>query len=260
MFFQQFGGSQTVYANLGSAINYRGAATGADVADILNIININTELNTAFGSSWATDTSLYAGIAGVLSTSTSTTALDNGDPKRTLYISASRGSVGTVGSADSTAYSIAGNTQMTTIASGITAMNNVLETTYTTSSAVSPVGTSTIDNQNPFLNSTTQGTAFGGVSGGVQQMGSASSFGTFGSVSGAEFVLDLYRIAPYTNIATQVGFGETARLGTYEGSFALDGSGNISFVGAVPEPSTYALIALTSLLYFIVNKRKKANC
>lgn len=260
MFFQQFGGSQTVYANLGSAINYRGSATGADVADILNIININTELNTAFGASWASDTSLFAGIAGVLSTSTSTSALDNGDPKRTLYVSASRGSVGTVGSADSTAYSIAGNTQMTTIANGITAMNNVLETTYTTAAAVSPVATSTIDNQNPFLNSTTQNTAFGGISGGVQQIGSASTFGTFGSVSGAEFILDLYRIAPYTNIATQVGFGETARLGTYEGSFALDGAGNISFVGAVPEPSTYALIALSGVLYFFINKRRKSNC
>ena len=259
MFFQQFGGSQTVYANLGSALNYRGSATGADVADILNIININTELNTAFGASWATDTSLFAGIAGVLSTSTSTSGLDNGDPKRTLYISASRGSVGTVGLADSIAYNIAGNNQMTTISGGITAMNNVLETIYTTAVAVSPVGTSNIDNQNGFLNSTTQNNAFGGVSGGVQQMGSASSFGTFGSVSGAEFVLDLYRIAPYTNIATQVGFNEIARLGTYEGSFALDGSGNVSFIGAVPEPSTYALIALTGILYFFVNKRRKAN-
>ena len=264
MFFQQStGGSQTVYANLGSATTWRGAATGADVANSLNFLNINTELTSAFGASWATDTTLFAGIAGVYSTSTSTSALNSGDPTRTLYISQSRGSAGTLGSADSTGYTILGNSQMTTIAGGITAMNNVLETTYSTAVAVSPLATSAIDNQNGFLNATTQNTAFGGVSGGVQQIGSASSFGAFGSVSGAEFVLDLYRIQPYNNISGQVGQTETARLGTYEGSFALDSAGDISFISsaAVPEPSTYAMcgIAVVAAGIFAYRRRKLPN-
>ena len=260
MFFQQStAGTQTVYANLGSATTWRGAATGADVANNLSFLNINTELTSAFGASWATDPTLFAGIAGVFNTSTSTSALNSGDPTRTLYLSRSRGSEGTLGSANSSAYSIVNNTGMTTIASGITAMNNVLETLYSTAVAVSPIETSTIDNQNPFLNSTTQNTAFNGVSGGVQQAGSSSSFGAFGPVSGAEFVLDLYRIQPYNNITGQVGLGETARLGSYEGSFALDSAGDISFVSsaAVPEPSTYAMCGIAAVAAGIFAYRRR---
>ena len=258
MFFQQYGGSNTIYANLGNATTWRGAATGADVANSLNFLNINTQLTTAFGSNWATDTSLYAGMAGVRATSEVISHFD-GDPRRTIYVSAARAGIGTIGSANSSAYSISADSTFTSVAGAISTMNNVLENSYTSAVAVSPTSTSQIDDRNPFLNSTTQGTAFGAIPGGIQQQGSASSFGTFDAVSAAEFVLDLYRIAPYSDIAGQVGFGEIARLGTYEGSFALDGSGNVSFIGAVPEPSTYALIALTGFLYFFVNKRRKAN-
>ena len=264
MFFQQYGGSQTVYANLGSATTWRGAATGADVANSLNFLNINTQLTSAFGASWATDTTLFAGMAGVYSTSTSNSELNSGDPTRTLYLSKSRSAEGTLGSANSSALSLNTNGAFTTVASSIEAMNNVLETTYSTAVAVSPVGTSQIDDKNPFLNSTTQGAAFNNsVSGGVQQTGSASSFGAFGPVSGAEFVLDLYRLQPYGNISGQVGFGLAARASTYEGSFALDGNGDISFVSsaAVPEPSTYAMcgIAAVAAGIFAYRRRKLSN-
>ena len=263
MFFQQYGGSQTVYANLGSATTWRGAATGADVANSLNFLNINTQLTSAFGASWATDTTLFAGMAGVYSTSTSLSELNSGDPTRTLYLSKSRSAEGTLGSANSSSISILNNGGFTTIAGNIEAMNNVLETVYTTAVAVSPVADSAIDDKNPFSNSTTQSTAFGGVSGGVQQIGSASSFGAFGPVSGAEFVLDLYRLQPYGNISGQVGQGLANRASTYEGSFALDGNGDISFVSsaAVPEPSTYAMcgIAAVAAGIFAYRRRKLSN-
>jgi len=261
MFFQQSGGSQTVYANLGSATTWRGAATGADVANSLSFLNINTQLTSAFGASWATDTALYAGLAGVYSTSTSTSELNNGDPTRTLYLSRGRSGEGTLGAANSSAVTLNTSNAYTTVAGSIEAMNNVLETTYTTAVAVSPVGTSQIDDKNPFLNATTQGAAFNNsVSGGVQQAGSASSFGAFGPVSGAEFVLDLYRLQPFGNVVGQVGYtGTSARSSSYEGSFALDGNGDISFVSsaAVPEPSTYAMCGIAAVAAGILAYRRR---
>jgi hypothetical protein len=176
-------------------------------------------------------------------------------------VSAARSAVGNTGSANSSAYSISGDGSFTTTATAIFAMNNVLETSYSTGVAVSPTSTSQIDDQNPFLNATTQGTAFTAIAGGVQQQGSASSFGAFGPVSGAEFILDLYRVAPYSNIVGQVGYGETQGLGTYEGSFALSGSGDISFVAesaAVPEPSTLLMSGLAAFaVAFKFFRRKK---
>jgi hypothetical protein len=145
LFFQKEGSTNTLYANLGASTTYRGSATGPDVANILNIININTQLNDAFGASWASDTSLYAGIAGVWGFSSGDLGLDNGDPQRTLYVSASRAAVGTIGAADSSGYNVGSSTDMTGAATAIFAMNDVLETQYTDRSVVSPTSVSRID-------------------------------------------------------------------------------------------------------------------
>jgi hypothetical protein len=182
----------------------------------------------------------------------------NGDPHRTLYVSASRTAVGTIGAAESSAYNVATSTGMTNAASGITAMNNVFETQYTTAVAVSPTSVSTIDDQNP-ISAGLQGTAFSVFGGGVQQQGTAGVFASnFGGAGSTEFALDLFRIQARNNVSGQVGSGETNRLGTYEGTFTVGTDGSVSFT-AVPEPSTYALIALTGMLYFFVNKRRKIN-
>lgn len=253
--FQEFGGSNTLYVGLGSATTYRGAASGADVANILNIININAELTAAFGAGWATNVNLYAGLSGVLSNSTGNT-VTNGDPSRTLYVSKSRTAIGTLGTANSSGWSINTDGAMTTAANGMIAQNNILESTYTTQAAVSPTGTSGIDNANPFSGAV-QGTAFGAFAGGVQQQGSASSFGTFGVVTNTEFALDLYRMVAKTGLAGQVA--GNLRSGTYEGTITLDNSGNVSFQ-AIPEPSTYALMGLGALVIgYVVRRRRLQN-
>jgi len=180
----------------------------------------------------------------------------NGDPSRTLYVSKSRSSVGTVGSASSTGFSGLLDGSMTTAASSIIGQNNILETTYLTQAAVSPTSTSSIDNQNLFMNATTQGTAYGVFGGGVQQMGAAGSFGDFGPVSNAEFALDLYRIVAKTGLGGQVE--GPLRTGTYEGSLLLDNSGNVSFVTSpVPEPSTYPCSA--SVLWLCISSTAVAT-
>ncbi len=257
MYFQQEGSDQTVYVNLGNTATFRGDAAGADVDSIINIININTQLNTAFGANWATEVNLYAGLAGVWGTSQTNSSLQNGDPHRTLYVSQSRNGVGTVGEANSSGYSVATNTGMTTGASGITDNNLPFLNSYEGLAVVSETGVSNIDDQNPFLDPGIQGTAFGIFGGGVQQVGSASSFGSFGSVENVEFALDLYRILARNNVAGQVG-GDV-RSGSYEGTFTLDSAGNVSFI-AVPEPSTYALLGIGSaFIFFMVRRRAKTQ-
>lgn len=267
LYFQQEGSSNTLYVDLGNVTTYRGAATGADVGNILNIININTQLNAAFGASWATETNLYMGVAGVVGTSQSSTVVTNGDPQRTLYVGASRNGAGTVGTANSTAYdlSLAGNVNMTTSASAINNMmlpfaDSTGANGYNAAAIVSPTSVSAIDEQNPFLSPGIQGDAFNATfAGGVQQVGTATTFAAnYGPASNVEFAVDLYRIQARNNLAGQVGNGEALRVGTYEGSFTLDGSGNVSFVNAVPEPSTYALFGSAALVIgFIAIRRRK---
>lgn len=264
LYFQQEGSSNTLYVDLGNVTTFRGAATGVDVANILNMINISTQLNAAFGANWATATNLYMGVAGVVGTSGSLLTLTNGDPQRTLYVGQSRTDAGTVGVANSTGYTVNTNTGMTDGAGNIDAMSLPFADAtgtngYDGAAIVSTTGVSAIDEQNPFLATGIQDTAFGIFGGGVQQVGTAGTFAaSMGPVSNVEFALDLYRIQAKNNIVGQVGNGETLRAGTYEGSLTLDSAGNVSFITAVPEPSTYALFGGAALVIgFVAARRRK---
>jgi hypothetical protein len=231
LFFQQQGGSNTVYVSLGSAATlYRGTSAGPTAdRQKLNIININAELVSAFGVNWATQTNVYAGLAAARSSSTGTGVID-GDQTRTLYVSRPRATVGTLGLADSTPWDVT-NSLPYASSGQIIAMGNVLETTYTTAAAVSPTSVSAIDNQNPFLSQGIQGTAFSGFAGGVQQPGSASAFGSFGPAGQVEFALDLNRIVPRLDSETaSVEVPGTQHIGTYEGTVVVSTSGMVSFI------------------------------
>ncbi|NQW99696.1 PEP-CTERM sorting domain-containing protein [bacterium] len=261
LYFQQEGGGNTVYANLGNAaLLYRGTESGAGgTTSQLNIVNLNTTLTSAFGSGWASDSTVYAGLAGVFSTSTTSNVLTNGDPARTLYLSSPRNSVGTVGEASSTAWDLvqAGNTAVTAVATGIQQQNNVLENSYSTAVTVSLTSISQIDDQNPFMSPGIQGNAFGdSLEGGVQQRGSASVIGAFGDgVGNGEFALDLYRVLAKNTISGQVGGG--LREGSFEGTVVVGSSGNVSFV-AIPEPSSTALIGLGAGALLLRRRRRSA--
>ena len=261
LYFQQEGGTNTVYANLGNAATlYRGAATGAAGGiNSFNFLDINATLISAFGAGWTTDTSIYAGLAAVWGTSATNSLLQDGDPHRTVYVSSARTAVGTIGQANSTGRTVASNTGMSTIATAIENQNNILEDQYTTAVTVSPTSTSQIDNQNPFLSSAIQGTAFGGLAGGVQQRGTSGIFSaSFGSLGSTEFALDLYRIAARNNVTGQVGFGDALRVGTFEGTVTVGTNGQVSFT-AVPEPSTYALMGLSALVIAFTVRRRRAQ-
>ncbi len=255
LFFQKEGSSNTVYANLGNTAVFRGASAGADAPSQLNFLDLSTTLTSAFGAGWASDPSIYGGLAAVWGTSATNLSLQNGDPNRTLYVSSPRDSVGTTGQASSVGWdlSLAGNTAMTTAASNINAQNNAFENNYDALTTVSLTSVSLIDDQNPFLAPGIQGNAFNTFAGGVQQKGSAVTIGSFGDAGEAEFALDLYRILGRNDVSGQVG-GDV-RVGSYEGTILVGTNGLVSFV---PEPSSFTLIGLGAGALVLRRRRNRA--
>jgi hypothetical protein len=129
----------------------------------------------------------------------------------------------------------------------------------------------TIDTQNPFSNGLPS-TAYGTIAGGIQ--GSIGSQFTFGNITGVVAALDLFRVTKTTgtnasgatnwHIANNITAtysnnsypGSAGARADYLGTITLGANGDVNFA-AVPEPSTYALVVLTGVLYFFVNRRRK---
>ena len=247
LYFQQEGGTNTIYIDLGNAATqFRGAATGPDVANKINFLNINAALTSAFGTGWASDPTVYAGLAGVwgISSTLTNNTLQDGDPNRTIYLSGPRSSPGTAGQANSAGYTVGGNTAMSTASSQIAQQNSVFADAngtngYDAQAIVSPTSISLIDENNPFMSPGVLGNAFNNTFGGGVMQSGDPAFGTVGAAGNVEFALDLYRIQAKNNAPGQVGYGETARLGTFEGTVTVNSSGMVSFVAQGSATSAY---------------------
>ena len=230
--FQKVGSTKTVYADLGSASSFRGAA------NTLNIADISAVLIEAFGADWASDPNVFSSVSGVYSSSSTSSTVVNGDASRTLYVSATRNDVGTAGQANSGTPTVGSNTDMTGAASQILAQNAILGSNYDVLQTVSDTSISLIDDKQPitvFGGSNIQGTAFGVFGGGIAQAGSASSFGTLGVASNVEFALDLYRIVAVNGKTNEIN--GTIRSGDFQGTVTVNSSGIVSFVAAVAAPT-----------------------
>jgi hypothetical protein len=246
LYFFQEGGTQTIYANLGPAHTYRGNAAGPqDAAKNLNILNLKSALEQAFGANWAQENNIYAGLAGVFSASTGTTAIQNGDPNRTLYFSMPNNLVDEVGNR-----TFASSGGMTTAANGIISMNTRFPEGV--DFGVVPSEDSFIERQNPFLAPNILGTAFGAFAGGIAQVGSAGTLGKFGDISNVEFALDLHRIlATISPVGTINGVDADGnpvaiRNSMYEGTITINSNGVVGFLAPAPAPP--AEITLTGTL------------
>jgi len=257
LYFTQYNGTQTVLVNLGAAVSYRDAT-----ANQLNIVNIGGTLTGSTGSggagystTWYDDPTIFWGLAGVRSAGTTTTTQVNGDPNRTLYISAARTGVGTAGAAQSGAWAGLSNGDMTTGATNISSQDNRLENASVTTMLVESTGTSNVDNQNPFNIAGQPITAFGIFPGGVMGSFSPGSFGTIGGVN-AEGAVDLYRILATTNPSgTVIETGDAAGDGSYQGTFVITQAGSVSYIAPVPEPATFSLLA-ASVIVGLARRRR----
>ena len=247
LFFQNPGGTtgsdQLLFISLGNtALDFRGAGAGIEPGQLsLSLLNIDAQLDLAFGSNWANETTLFAGLAGVWGTAgTFSTTVVNGDPNRTVYTSRPRNAagLGTLGSAGSAAWTVSTDTAMTNAATGIQGALAGFETFGAGAVAQIQINNSTLDNDQP-----PGGTNFSAfTTPGVQQQGTGTSFGSFGGIDNVEFALDLYRILGDTGNAGQVP--GVLRTGSYEGSVVLGNDGSVSFIGTtvVPEPSAAMLL------------------
>lgn len=240
LFFQKPGDDDTIYVGLGPARTlYRGSEAGPTAdRQALNIVNINTALTDAYGDGWASDTGIYAGLAACRSSSTGIQVFE-GDQTRTVYVSRPRNAVGTLGQRNSTAWDLTSVGNLTGSATPIVgSLSNDFEANYLTKVAAAPLGSSKIDDNNPFSSPGIQGTAFTQFVGGVQQRGSDSSFGTFGPAGSVEFALDLNRITPRNDSDTTGEVSGVRFIGSYEGTVVVGTDGNVSFITQADAPSS----------------------
>lgn len=246
--FQRGAADSDLYlVSLGSITTFRDAS-----GPLVNITNINTDLETAFGSGWYNLTDLYIGAFSMYSR---TTANPNGDPGQTVYISRARTSVGT----QSTPWSAIGTSDNNTIGAAISGVQTTFDAATAgnnANGAIMLTSASTYDNSNPPTTAALSWGIFNAAGLGTQYKFDGSTFGNFGVslVGVSEAAIDLYRIA-----------GESSNPGTQNGSFTgassyistitIDSSGNIS---AVPEPSTFALLGLVgvSVAGYCIRRRK----
>jgi hypothetical protein len=267
MFFQNPSGTagtdQVVTFSLGSTYNvFRNAATpsSANFGSTISLGNINTILSSTFGADWTgTSSSIFAGAAGQNgATSSLSSATSNQDYARTVYVTKPRTGQGTLGLANSSSVTLPGGTSaQQALASNISGSNNSAPVAQPGSEALNDT---IIDDNNPFFNGNPS-TAYGQLNGGVMGALSSTTY-SFGSISNVVLGLDLYRATPVLNASGWQNIesipGVTAGSGYYLGTITLSSNGDLNFA-AVPEPSTYALIALTGLLYFFVNRRRKTS-
>jgi hypothetical protein len=234
------GSSQTMIIALGNVSTFfRSGAPNT----YTNLINIGSQLSTTFGSTWYEQTTLWAGAVGFRGTSDTLPNLYDLDPNRTIYATAKRDSVGTVGAANSTAPSITNDATMTSTVNSINGVKGNLEALQPDNAVgVFPTSSSFVDDRNPFLGAN-QSTAYTGFPNGVQDNFFVGNLGSFGTAGTVELALDLYRLQARNDISGQYGFGDPVRQGQFLGTITIDQTGQVGFT-SIPEPSTWALIAL----------------
>ena len=88
----------------------------------------------------------------------------------------------------------------------------------------------------------TTSTSFNTFNGGIEfkfAAGSWASGASFGDAGVVEAALDLYRLQARNDISGQSGFGAAVRSGSYEGTFTINQSGQVSFIVTGAAPAGY---------------------
>lgn len=269
LFFQNPAGTvgtdQVVGFSLGSTWDvFRRAATPSDATygDTINLGNINAALTTAYGADWTSfSSSIFAGAAGQNgNTSGLSSATSNQDYARTVYVTKPRTGAGSVGSSNSSSVTIpVATTAQGSLASNISGSNASIADGVGNPQQQG-IANTVIDENNPFF-AGNPSTAYGQISGGVMGALNSTTY-SLGSISNIVLALDLYRATPVLDASGWQNIngisGVVAREGYYLGTITLSSNGEVNFV-AVPEPSTYGLLALAGAVVFLSVRRRKAQ-
>lgn len=255
------GSDQTITVAINDAIFFRDAALGSFSS--INVAGLGAALSNTFGSTWYEQSTLWMGVAGYRGTGGGadphlSSSLTAGDPQATLYFSRQREIGGSVGGANSVQPNV--NTGAANGTRGaIQQVKTTLEDFGTTAILVRPTSTSFVDENLPFTSPGVQSAAYADIGGGVQGNFGADSFGSFGSAGQIELGLDLYRIQFRNDLTGQSGLGEATNSGKFLGTIAINQSGDLSYLAAIPEPSTIALLVIAGVAGFFAIRRRRAN-
>jgi hypothetical protein len=238
--FQATGGTGStvnVFFDLGSAVAVRDNGAQGVVG------NISTDLVAAFGSNWFNRSDLYFGVVGNLNAAPTTgigsAAPVNGDPSRTLYVSAPTIEIG--GGAlhtglTSNSLGVAGNNF-----SGQEAMVRTLNPTGSGAAVLN--SSDSVNWANGWTSWNTVGGSSYSTLSGIQD-----SFGQGGSIN----YIDIQRI-----LATSTGANPTGTVGsgTWEATVGIGSDGSIH---VIPEPSSAVLAGLAGLAG-VLRRRRRSN-
>lgn len=246
--------ANTYVFNLGAASVFR-ENTLSFSNSLGNLGNIGDDLDTAFGAGWQDSSRLRWGIFGGVSSGGGTVS---GDPIRTVYYSQGLSSF----SPDSTTNPATTGGNHGTLSNAVTAAMTGANGQATGDNAHGAIVSSSATNNYASFLPPLSGTYFGI---GVNPLGSFGA-GTIGTSSsdggyGVEGALDMYRILGTTSgadLTAGLSTGNAAlRSGQYIGTLTLDSAGNLR-MDAVPEPSTYALMAIAGIAILIFRRRRTA--
>jgi len=228
--------AQDYIINLGPVGNFAGFGDG--YSEDLSLGNIGADLSSVFGASWASDPDLYWGVAGAASPLSPSPATD------TLYV---------------------GNAEAVFGVPGAPLDEAPRSATYTTGGLINNVGeiadsvdtTSTNASDAVIQSGSESATWDSYMPGGSNDANTGLAFktyqATFEGNSAAGITgdpLDLYQLTAMN--------GAGPFPGTYEGTFTINGSGDVNFA-VIPEPSTVGTIVLgAALLGFFGYRRSRA--
>jgi hypothetical protein len=230
------GSTSSVMVNLGPAAGFRDSFDSG--TNKMNIISIGTQLSAQFGANWYERPELYVSLFGTTDQSGTSPTLYNGDPARTLYVSAARTGAGTVGSAESGGWSIETGSGMTDASSIIANCSLTFAGPDVTADAqrLGVLPNSLVNTIDEYTRPVTIA-SFGNFNGGIEQTFAAGPWGTLGDAGAVEAALDFYRLQARNNISGQYGQGQ-ANIGTgiYKGTFTISQSGAVSFIAKGEAP------------------------